>query len=148
MTRLDKVTCVCGAEFTDAASFGSHNIQCDRQIKQDMKVSATGGLRDNKGKHRPSVVPTSLIKAVATVIHNSSTEGGGKYPMHNWRKGLPWTDVADSATRHIQDFLDRKDIDKESGLHTLYHAATNIAFLIEYLETCPQLDDRYKKDEK
>ena len=115
---------------------------------KDMKVSSTGGLRDNKGKHRPSVVPTSLSKAVATVIHKSSTEGGGKYPMHNWRKGLPWTDVADSAMRHIQDFLDRKDIDKESGLHTLYHAATNLAFLIEYLETCPDQDDRYDKDKK
>src|SRR5665213_2099500 len=114
---------------------------------KDMKVSSTGGLRYNKGKHRPSVVPTSLSKAVATVIHKSSTEGGGKYPMHNWRKGLPWTDVADSAMRHIQDFLDRKDIDKESGLHTLYHAATNLAFLIEYLcllYTSPSPRDRQK----
>lgn len=65
--------------------------------------------------------------------------------MHNWRKELPWTEVADSALRHIRDFIDRKDIDKESGLPTLWHAATNIAFLIEYMQNNPEssLDDRY-----
>lgn len=113
-----------------------------------MAISTTGGLRDNKGKARHSLVPTSTLTAIAEVIHKSSTEGGGKYPLHNWRKGLPWTDVADSAARHIRDFLDGKDIDKESGLHTLKHALTNLSFLVEYLETCPELDNRYKKDQK
>lgn len=116
-----------------------------KHLNKLKKVSSTGGVRFNKNKPRVSIVPTSLRKAVAEVIYASSEEGGGKYPMHNWRKGLPWTEVADSAQRHIDDFIDGKDYDKESGLHTLYHAATNIAFLIEYLETCPQLDDRYKK---
>lgn len=146
---INNIRCViCNLEFSFIDMYRAHECIPSKPIKNIMKVSSTGGLRDNKGKHRPSVVPTSLIKAVAQVIHKSSTEGGGKYPMHNWRKGLPWTDVADSAMRHIQDFLDRKDIDKESGLHTLHHAATNLAFLIEYLETCPDLDDRYKKDDK
>jgi Domain of unknown function (DUF5664) len=113
-----------------------------------MFVASTGGLRDNKGKPKLSSVPSSLDIAVAKVIFKSSTEGGGKYPMHNWRKGLPWTGVADSALRHIRDFLDGKDLDKESGLHTLYHATTNLAFLIEYLETHPEMDDRYKPEQK
>lgn len=110
--------------------------------EERMSRASTGGLRDNKGKPRLSLVPTSLRRAVAWVIFNSSIEGGGKYPMHNWRKGLPWTEVAESAMRHLDDFVDGKDYDKESGLHTLYHAACNIAFLIEYLETCPEMDDR------
>lgn len=114
--------------------------------KRDMNQASSGGLRDNKGKPRLSLVPTSLRRAVSQVIWKSSIEGGGKYPMHNWRKGLPWTEVAESAMRHIDDFIDGKDYDKESGLHTLYHAACNLAFLIEYLETCPELDDRRKNE--
>lgn len=113
-------------------------------VQSNMRVSETGGLRDNKNKARHSLVPTSLVVAVAQVLHSSSVDGGGKYPLYNWKKGLPWTEVADSALRHIRDFLDGKDYDKESQLHTLWHAATNLAFLIEYIETCPQLDDRFK----
>ena len=132
--------CVCGIP----QSIKNGVVQVD--LKTAMAVSATGGLRDNKGKHRHSLVPTSTLDAIAEVIHKSSTEGGGKYPLHNWRKGLPWTDVADSASRHIRDFLDGKDTDKESGLHTLKHALTNLAFLVEYLETCPEMDNRRKTD--
>lgn len=113
-------------------------------FQNKMSVSFTGGLRDNKGKARHSLVPTSTLDAIAEVIHKSSTEGGGKYPLHNWRKGLPWTDVADSASRHIRDFLDGKDIDKESGLHTLKHALTNLSFLVEYIDSCPDMDNRRK----
>lgn len=124
-------------------------VMCHREAvadkKNSMNVSSTGGLRDNKNKPRHSLVPTSTLDAIAEVIHKSSTEGGGKYPLHNWRKGLPWTDVADSASRHIRDFLDGKDFDKESGIHTLKHALTNLSFLVEYLESCPEQDNRRKE---
>lgn len=114
--------------------------------KREMNVSPTGGLRDNRGKFRLSLVPSQLEEAVAEVIFKSSKEGGGKYPMHNWRKGLPWSEVAESAIRHLKAFAQRgEDHDKESGLHHLKHAACNIAFLLEYLETHPELDDRYKR---
>lgn len=111
-----------------------------------MNISTTGGLRDNKGKARLSLVPASLEEAVAEVIFKSSKEGGGKYPMHNWRKGLPWTEVAESAMRHIKKFVAGEDLDTESGMHHLKHVATNIAFLIEYLSTHPELDNRFKGD--
>lgn len=114
-----------------------------------MNKAATGGLRDNKGKPRLSLVPACLEEGVAEVIYRSSKEGGGKYPMNNWRKGLPWSEVAESAMRHIKAFASKgEDFDKETGLHHLKHAACNIAFLLEYLNTCPDLDDRYKPEEK
>lgn len=115
------------------------------EIKKDTMVeAATGGLRDNKGKPRLSLVPPSLRRAVAEVIFKSSTEGGGKYPMHNWRKGLPMMEVADSLQRHMDHWIDGEDFDKETGLHHFYHVACNIAFLIEYLSTHPEMDTRYK----
>ena len=114
---------------------------------KDMNVSVTGGLRDNKDKPRLTLVPPCLEEGVAEVIYRSSIQGGGKYPMHNWRKGLPWTEVAESAMRHIKAFASKgEDFDKETGLHHLKHAACNLAFLLEYLNTHPELDDRHKPE--
>lgn len=40
-----------------------------------------------------------------------------------------------------------QDFDKESGLHALAHVRACCAFLIEYMVTHPELDDRFKKPE-
>lgn len=115
----------------------------EEKSNRDMNVAPTGGLRDNKGKPRLALVPCELEEAVAEVIFKSSTEGGGKYPMNNWKKGLPFTQVAESALRHIKKFaVQVEDLDTETGLHHLAHAACNIAFLLWYLKNRPEMDDR------
>lgn len=120
-----------------------------KSSRSTMVRASTGGLRDNRGKARLSLVPSCLEKAVAEVIYRSSKQGGGKYPLHNWRKGLPWSEVAESGMRHLKAFAQEgEDFDPESGLHHLKHAACNIAFLLEYLTTHPELDDRFKKGGK
>jgi hypothetical protein len=43
----------------------------------------------------------------------------------------------------MDKWLDGEELDAESGLPHLYHAAANIAMLIEYKTTCPELDDRF-----
>lgn len=114
-------------------------------MTKKMNEAVTGGLRDNVGKAKLSLVPSCLEKAVAEVIWKSSDQAGGKYPLHNWRKGLPWSEVSESLMRHAKAFAQEgEDLDKESGLHHLKHVAANVAFLLEYLETHPELDDRYK----
>lgn len=114
-----------------------------------MNVAATGGLRDNEGKPRLSLVPSELEEAVAHVIWKSSDQAGGKYPLQNWRKGLPWSEVAESAIRHLKAFAQRgEDTDPETGLDHLAHAACNLAFLLWYRKNRPALDDRYKGDGK
>lgn len=111
---------------------------------KEMAVAATGGLRDNKGKARLSLVPAELEEAVAQVIWNSSKDSGlGKYPLHNWKKGLPWSEVAESAMRHLKAFAQKgEDTDPESGLDHLAHAACNVAFLLWYRKHRQELDDR------
>lgn len=106
----------------------------------------TGGLRDNKGKFPISCVHKSVPAAIAEVTHKSSIPGGGKYPMWNYKKGLPQTGVADSGLRHLFAWLSGEDSDKESGIHHLKHALWNIALMVEQLETHPELDDRYKAE--
>ena len=44
----------------------------------------------------------------------------------------------------MNEWLDGEDVDVESNLPHLYLAASNLAMLIEYAETCPELDDRWK----
>ena len=107
---------------------------------QDEKPKIGGGLRYNTGKAELHQVPTSLNMAVAKTL----MYGAQKYDKGNFRKGMSWTTVYDCLQRHMMKWLDGEEVDEESKLPHLYHAACNIAFLIEYAETCPELDDRIK----
>lgn len=94
--------------------------------------------RYNSGKNRIGLVPTELTKEVGKVM----SYGASKYSSDNWRKGLPWMGVIDSLERHLLAFKEGEDIDPESGLLHLGHMGCNIAFLLNYMKTHPELDDR------
>lgn len=115
-----------------------------RPKEEILSVATTGGLRFNANKLKLSLVPSSLKRAIASVLQTSAKEFGGKYPMHNWRLGLPWTDTMDSLERHLEAFKDGEDLDPDSGLPHVYHIACNAAFLVEYYEKHKALDDRFK----
>lgn len=114
--------------------------QLSSKLKELQKPAVGGGLRYNTGKAELHQVPTSLKMAVAKTL----MYGAQKYEKGNWRKGMSWMTVYDCLERHMGAWLDGEGVDEESGLPHLYHAACNIAFLIEYAETCPELDDRLK----
>jgi hypothetical protein len=98
-----------------------------------------GGIKHDESKRRMDLVPTSLISSVARILEF----GARKYGDNNWREGLKWSRVYAALQRHLADFWDGNDLDSESGLPHLYHAACNIAFLIEFYEKRKDLDDRY-----
>lgn len=102
-----------------------------------------GGVKHDESKRRMDLVPTSLVSSVARILEL----GARKYGDHNWRKGLKWSRVYAALQRHLADFWEGNDLDSESGLPHLYHAACNIAFLIEFYEKRKELDDRYKKED-
>lgn len=89
-------------------------------LKQEAKADA--------GKPRPTLVPPSLIWAVARVREY----GCEKYhDPENWRQVEPER-YLDALCRHILAVVDDpKSVDQESGLPHLWHLATNVAFLIE-----------------
>lgn len=84
----------------------------------------------DKGKLRLSLVPTSLIRAVARIREY----GCRKYPTggeDNWRL-VDKQRYRDAMFRHMLAYLDNpRGVDEESGLPHLHHCACNIAFLIE-----------------
>lgn len=104
------------------------------------------GLRFNEGKEPVELVPPSAILAMAKVLH----EGAKKYQLRNWEKGMNHSICYASAMRHLLKYWSGENNDSESGLPHLWHVMTNIAFLIEYQKTCPDLDDRpcCKKENK
>lgn len=100
------------------------------------------GLRHNGDKTPMELVPASLIFAVAEVLK----VGAKKYAPRNWERGMSWSTVIGCCLRHLFKWISpfHSDYDEETGLNHLWHAACNIAMLIEYQYTCPDLDDRSK----
>lgn len=96
------------------------------------------GGHDDKEKLRVDLVPLELIEGVAKVLGF----GAKKYGDYNWQKGIRYTRIYGSALRHIFQWRKLIDIDPESGLQHLEHAACNLAFLLWYMKNKPEFDDR------
>ncbi len=81
----------------------------------------------DRGKPRPTLVPVSLIDAVAEIREY----GCEKYRApENWRQVEPQR-YRDALYRHWLAYLRGEKLDAESGMPHLWHLATNAAFLIE-----------------
>ena len=101
------------------------------------------GVKFDSGKRRVDLVPTEAINALAEVL----TAGAVKYGEHNWRHGMDWSRVYGAAQRHMLAFWGGDDIDEESGMPHLWHALTNMAFLVSYQAMSVGRDDRWKQEE-
>ena len=79
------------------------------------------------GKVRPTLVPVSVIRAIAKVREY----GCKKYhDPENWKR-VEAHRYKDAAYRHWLAYLEGEESDGESGLPHLWHLACNIAFLID-----------------
>lgn len=100
------------------------------------------GKKHDGGKNRLDLIPVSTIIALGKVL----THGAGKYGDRNWEKGLDWNRPYGAALRHLTAWWDGEDLDKESGMSHLWHAACEISFLIEYEANQTGKDNRPKHD--
>ncbi len=101
----------------------------------------SGAVKHDSGKPPLSMVSGVLMRNVAAV----RAFGAKKYNRDNWRKGFAYTRSLDSALRHIFDFKEGQDFDKESGLCNIAHAVCCLEHLLNDIENHPENDDRYKK---
>ena len=93
----------------------------------DVCVNKQEAKADN-GKLRPTLVPPSLVVAVAKVRMFGTAKYGSP---DNWKQVEPQR-YRDALYRHFMKYLDDPDsVDDESGLKHLWHMACNIAFLCE-----------------
>ena len=83
------------------------------------------------GKYRPTLVPPSLVLAVAAVREY----GVEKYKdPDNWRMVEPER-YLDAMYRHLLSYLSGEEYDEERGLPHLWHMACNLAFIIDRQKT-------------
>jgi hypothetical protein len=101
-------------------------------------TSSTGGQKGTKPQ-RMDLLPPEALMAVSEVYGF----GASKYADHNYRKGYAWSLSYAALQRHMHQFWAGEDLDPESGLphvgHAAFHALTLLTFMSEHRE----FDDRY-----
>lgn len=92
------------------------------------------------GKSRYDLIAAHPLELLARVY----TFGAKKYADEDWRKGIGWKRIFAAMMRHAWSWMRGEDLDPESGLPHLAHAAWGCFTLLEYSQTCKQFDDRVK----
>ena len=98
----------------------------------------TGAQKGSKPE-RFDLIPTEPEKWLARVYGM----GAAKYDDHNWRKGYAWSLSYAAMMRHLNAFWSGEDLDPESGLPHLAHAAWHCFTLMTFMTEHPEKDDRY-----
>lgn len=70
--------------------------------------------------------------------------GAAKYAPNNWAKGYPWSLAVAAMMRHITLWMSGEDLDPETGCHHMTAVAFHAFSLLQFTETHPELDDRYR----
>lgn len=102
----------------------------------------TSGKKWDAGKVRVDLLSPLALEEIAKVM----TFGATKYGDNNWRKGIAWSRVIGALLRHTFAFMRGEDNDPETGLSHMAHAGCCVMFLLEYIVSHKELDDRYKKE--
>ena len=90
------------------------------------------------------LVPVSLVEGIGTIL----TFGAHKYAPRAWENGFEWSRAFGALLRHLYAWWKGENLDKETGKSHLWHAGCELAFLIEWETTHPELDDRPKVERK
>lgn len=96
------------------------------------------GVKFDAGKPRWELLPFDAIDDVADVLRF----GAGKYGAHNWSKGMAWGRLLGAALRHLGAWARGKNIDNESQLPHLAHAACCVLMLLALTKRGVGTDDR------
>jgi hypothetical protein len=97
------------------------------------------GVKYDAGKPPVDLVPEEYVLAAARAF----AYGAAKYSRHNWRGGMKLSRLYSSLQRHLLAWNDGEDIDPESNLSHLDHAAASLAMLLAMAKMRPDLDDRW-----
>lgn len=129
----------CGEHFS---TYGD-----DIELLPDIKLTQeqeTTAMKFDSGKPRVSLIPSIAIEKEGAVLGF----GEQKYASHNWRKGMKYSKLIDSAIRHLLKLKEGEDLDPESGLPHWAHVRCNMGFLGEYMEYGLGEDDRFIRPKK
>lgn len=86
------------------------------------------GVKYDDGKSRMDLIPPEGVAAIADILGI----GAKKYAARNWEQGMDWSRPYGAALRHLFAWWGGEKVDKDTGRSHLWHAATNLFFLITY----------------
>jgi hypothetical protein len=99
-------------------------------------------MKYDNGKSPISLIPPECIEEIAHVFGY----GAKKYGENNWRLDLNNTSFSrtySSIQRHLNAFWKGENVDPESGMTHLAHAATQIMILMIQNTHGKNMDDRW-----
>jgi len=114
------------------------NLKDIRKVTKELRDEPA--KRFDSGKPRFELIPSDALGELAMVY----TKGAEKYAEHNWCKGMSWSRCLGSLLRHTFAWAVGEDLDKETGLHHMAHAAWNCLTLVAYAKRTVGNDDRLK----
>lgn len=103
----------------------------------------SGGKKHDQGKPDLTLVDRVAEEGMVRVL----MFGEGKYGRDNWRQGFMWNRLIAAAMRHLRAFQEGEDLDPESGLPHVDHAACMVHFLSAHYQRGLGQDDRTKAQE-
>ena len=96
------------------------------------------GVKFDTGKPRMDLLAPEALMGIAKIL----SYGANKYEDRNWEKGMNWGRVYGALQRHLNAFWGGEELDEESGLRHIDHAACCIHFLQTYSSRNIGTDDR------
>lgn len=126
------------------------SVRCATILKQKEKTSSARSQDKNLGlKYDSEKPPLAYIPKAALWAEGEAFKyGAKKYDSWNYKNGLALSRSLSAALRHILQFLDGENDDRESGVSHLGCARANLGMALDTLENHPEMDDRYKEGKK
>lgn len=132
----------CGQCGADVSGWEGHYAGCPRAAKvPDTKDTKDTNPKDAVGVRKVcfSVIPWAVIAELGLAL----LEGARKYGRHNWRvAGVRASVYVDACSRHISDWWEGVDIDKDSGLSHITKAIATLTVLRDSMIQGNWVDDR------
>jgi hypothetical protein len=105
-----------------------------------MVVSDTGGAKASKESQLAFIDPVALYE-----LGKVAGMGLEKYGKWNFLKGYDWSLNYSAMMRHMEQFWAGEDVDEESGLLHVVHAAWHALALTSFQVRNIGTDDRFKE---
>jgi hypothetical protein len=99
------------------------------------------GIKNDNQKLRYDLLTPIGLEELVKVY----TYGSGLYGDYNWTKGIKYSRIFAAIMRHLWSWWRGEDIDKESGLNHVSHAAWGCMTLLHYQQKRKEFDDREGK---
>ena len=111
-----------------------------RQKETRVTNPKTGGEKGSKPAQVGAVDPASLLELASV-----AGMGSDKYARYNFARGVDWSLFFDAMMRHSLAFWGGEDMDPESGLPHMAHAAWHACALLTMMRRHRDLDDRFPR---